>query len=207
MDQFATEEQQVEAIKRFWKENGLAIIAGAVIGLGGLWGWRYYNTSQLTAKEQASSSYQSAVEALATDEENAALSEFVNSTDSVAYKAIGSLVLAKEHIDEGNLDAAASLFQDIMAAEKTSPLASVAALRLAEVQLQQGKHEAVLSTVTSIEDDAFQAQALSLKGDALVALSRFDEARQAYSAALEKTPEDMQVQMKLDNLATSTVGA
>ena len=40
MEQFATEEQQVEAIKRFWKEHGTAIIVGAALGLGGLWGWR-----------------------------------------------------------------------------------------------------------------------------------------------------------------------
>ena len=64
MEQFATEEQQVEAIKRFWKDNGTAIIIGAVLGLGGLWGWRYYSDSQLEAKAQASVEYQQAVETL-----------------------------------------------------------------------------------------------------------------------------------------------
>ena len=54
VEQFATEEQQVEAIKRFWKENGVAIIIGAALGLSALWGWRYYSESQIIAKEAAS---------------------------------------------------------------------------------------------------------------------------------------------------------
>ncbi|AGH45899.1 TPR-like domain-containing protein [Paraglaciecola psychrophila 170] len=54
MEQYETEEQQVEAIKRFWKENGLSLVIGALLGLGGLLGWRYYNDSQIEAKEQAS---------------------------------------------------------------------------------------------------------------------------------------------------------
>ena len=38
MNDYATEEQQVEAIKSWWQENGKAVVLGAVIGLGGLWG-------------------------------------------------------------------------------------------------------------------------------------------------------------------------
>ncbi len=47
MEIYNSEEQQVEAIKRFWKENGTAIIAGVVLGLGGLYGWRYFQDQQL----------------------------------------------------------------------------------------------------------------------------------------------------------------
>jgi len=45
MEQFATEEQQVEAIKRFWSEHGTSLIVGAVLGLAGLFGWQYYSDS------------------------------------------------------------------------------------------------------------------------------------------------------------------
>jgi predicted negative regulator of RcsB-dependent stress response len=40
---YTTEEQQVEVIKSWWKENGTSVLAGTVIGLVGLFGWRYYN--------------------------------------------------------------------------------------------------------------------------------------------------------------------
>ena len=41
MDIYSTEEQQVDAIKQFWKDYGSSIIVGAVVGLGGLYGWNY----------------------------------------------------------------------------------------------------------------------------------------------------------------------
>ncbi|MEW8396328.1 MAG: tetratricopeptide repeat protein, partial [Candidatus Thiodiazotropha sp.] len=40
MSEYQTEEEQVEAIKRWWKENGTSVIAGLVIGLGGIFGWQ-----------------------------------------------------------------------------------------------------------------------------------------------------------------------
>ena len=57
MEQFATEEQQVEAIKRFWSEHGTSLIVGAVLGLAGLFGWQYYSDSQIAAKESASQAF------------------------------------------------------------------------------------------------------------------------------------------------------
>ena len=48
MEQFATEEQQVEAIKRFWKEHGTAIIVGAALGLA--FGPGAYSEAQIEKK-------------------------------------------------------------------------------------------------------------------------------------------------------------
>ena len=41
-----TEEEQVEQIKKWWNSNGKQIIAGAVIGLAGIWGWNIYSEYQ-----------------------------------------------------------------------------------------------------------------------------------------------------------------
>ena len=77
MEQFATEEQQVEAIKRFWKEHGTAIIVGAALGLGGLWGWRAYSEAQIETKEAASVAYQNAVETCGTEGSDAKVKAFI----------------------------------------------------------------------------------------------------------------------------------
>ena len=42
MDIYASEEEQVQAIKKWGKENGPGIIAGLILGLGALFGWRYW---------------------------------------------------------------------------------------------------------------------------------------------------------------------
>ena len=43
MEIYSTEEQQVDAIKQFWKDYGNSILIGAVVGLGGLYAWNYYS--------------------------------------------------------------------------------------------------------------------------------------------------------------------
>ena len=50
MELYDSEEQQVEAIKDWWKENGKAVVLGVVVGLGGLFGWRYYQDSVVQAQ-------------------------------------------------------------------------------------------------------------------------------------------------------------
>lgn len=204
MDQFATEEQQVEAIKRFWKENGVAIIAGGVIGVGCLGGWRYYTDSQIASKETASANYQVAVETATSSENVDELSDFVEQTSESGYKVISQFVLAKQYVEKDKLTAAADVLQNIIVAEKDSPLAAVAALRLATVQMQQGQYDSVLSTLGNVTQESFAAQKSSLKGDALAALARNEEAKEAYAEALKQTPDNKQVKMKLDNLAISS---
>ncbi|OOY43363.1 YfgM family protein, partial [Solemya velum gill symbiont] len=49
MSENLTEEQQVEELKKWWKENGRSIIFGGVIGIaliGGWRGWQGYEDSQ-----------------------------------------------------------------------------------------------------------------------------------------------------------------
>ena len=62
MEIYSTEEQQEEAIKRFFRENGLALAIGIVAGLGGLYGWKAYNQNQITTAEKASDSFTQLVE-------------------------------------------------------------------------------------------------------------------------------------------------
>ena len=85
MEQFATEEQQVEAIKRFWKEHGTAIIVGAALGLGGLWGWRAYSEAQIETKEAASVAYQNAVETFGTEGSDAKVKAFIEENKDSGY--------------------------------------------------------------------------------------------------------------------------
>ena len=42
MNDFVTDDEQVERIKKWWSDNGSSVIAGLVIGIGGLVGWRYW---------------------------------------------------------------------------------------------------------------------------------------------------------------------
>lgn len=108
MELYDTEEQQVEAIKDWWKENGKAVIFGAVIGLGGLFGWRYYQDTMTKAQEAASESYTQAVQELAAKgtEGEGALQSFIDANKETQYAVLAALQLAKVQVEAGNLDEA-----------------------------------------------------------------------------------------------------
>jgi len=205
MDHYATEEQQVEAIKRFCKENGLAIIVGATLGLGGLWGWRYYNETQREAQEQASIAYQQASEKLG--QEDAAYAQalaFVDSHSDSSYAVLTALQLAQQAVERNDLDEALKHLN--IAAEGTSvaAIASLARLRIARIQLEQQKLDEVLATLASITDAAYVGQVEEIRGDVYLAQKLFDKARAAYSLALQHNANNNVLQMKLDNIAQAS---
>lgn len=206
MQDLDTEEQQIEAIKKFWKENGTAIILGAVIGLGGLWGWRYYSAEQLASKEQASLSYQSVVDDLA--EEDASINTavaFVKESDNTGYAVLAALQIAKEAVVRDDLAEAVKQLKWAAESSEDDVLKSVANIRLSRVYKQQENYGEALSTLASISQPAFNAQVNEIKGDIYQAQGNFDKARAAYSASIEDGDNSRLVQMKLDNLASARV--
>jgi len=203
MEQFATEEQQVEAIKRFWKEHGTAIIVGAALGLGGLWGWRYYADHQMTSQEAASVEYQSAVETFGNEGSEDAIAAFIDANEDSGYASIASLLAAKQAVEAGDLDGAASHLNHVVTFADNAQLKALAGLRLARVQIEMNQLDAALSTLGNITNEAFGAEVSELKGDVYVNQNKFDDARLAYSGALEKNANNPLLQMKLDNLAVA----
>jgi predicted negative regulator of RcsB-dependent stress response len=206
MQDLETEEQQVEAIKKFWKENGIAIILGAVIGLGGLSGWRYYSAEQLAAKEQASVAYETVVEELAQDSAsiNSAV-DFVNESGSSGYAVLAALQVAKEAVVREDFAEATKQLKWAAENSKDDVIKSVANIRLSRIYKQEENYDQALSTLASVEQVAFSAQVNEIKGDVYQAQGNFDKARAAYSASIEDKENNTLVQMKLDNLAAERV--
>ena len=203
MEQFATEEQQVEAIKRFWKEHGTAIIVGAALGLGGLWGWRYYSETQIESKEAASVAYQNAVETFGSEGSDAKVNAFIEENKDSGYASIAGLLAAKQAVDAGDLAAAASHLNSVVTFAENDELKVLASLRLSRVQIEMNQLDAALSTLSNVTNDAFSAEVSELKGDVYQKQGKFDDARLAYSNALEKNANNPLLQMKLDNLSVS----
>ena len=204
MEQFATEEQQVEAIKKFWKDHGTAIIIGAVVGFGGLIGWREYDESQIAAKEAASEAYQTAVETLVDENGEANVSAFISSTTDSGYADIAGLVLAQQAVNEGDFEKAATELARVFNSPIAPEVSAVAGLRLARVQMELDQADQALVTLNAIQQASFKPQVEELKGDAYVKQGKPEQARVAYTAALESNENNRLLQMKLDNLSLQT---
>ena len=66
VDIYTTEEQQLDAFRQWWKDNGRAVIIGAVLGLGGLYGWRYWQSHQHNNYTAMSTQYEQVLTGLNT---------------------------------------------------------------------------------------------------------------------------------------------
>lgn len=100
MEIYSTEEQQVDAIKQFWKDYGTSIVIGAVVGLGGLYGWNYYSDMKIVKAEEASQAFQT-LTTKSSDEAAmlAGVAEFSKNHDQKGYQALLDLIVAKTAVD------------------------------------------------------------------------------------------------------------
>ncbi|MCL1037844.1 tetratricopeptide repeat protein [Shewanella corallii] len=206
MEIYSTEEQQVDAIKQFWKDYGTSILVGAVVGLGGLYGWNYFSAQKVENAESASVAFQQ----IRNQNPDAAtlagqIANFDKAHDQKGYQALLDLMLAKQAVEAGDLTKAADALTQVIAAKPGSGLGEIATLRLARIQAQEGQIGTALSTLDTVTDAAFAAQRDELKGDFLVRQGETDKARTAYLAAkdalaAEGQMESPALQMKIDNL-------
>ncbi|WP_260259928.1 YfgM family protein [Vibrio intestinalis] len=203
MELYDTEEQQVEAIKDWWKENGKAVIFGAVIGLGGLFGWRYYQDSVVSAQEAASESYTKAVETLAASGADAEgqVQAFIDANGETEYAVLAALQLAKVQVEANKLDDAIAQLEWAKTATKDQALSAILNYRLARLQSEQGKFDAAISQLASITDASWAGRVAELKGDILLRKGDADGAYAAYTEAEQAGDASQALKMKLDDLA------
>ncbi|WP_394392185.1 tetratricopeptide repeat protein [Shewanella woodyi] len=203
MEIYSTEEQQVDAIKQFWKDYGTSIVVGAVVGLGGLFGWNYYSEHKITQAESASEAFQ-AMSAPALDEAGmlAAAESFAKEHSQKGYQSLLSLIVAKAAVESGDLEKAETTLKSVIASAADTSLVMVATIRLARVQAEQGQIATAITTLEQVSDPAFTAQRDELKGDFLVRKGDAEQAKAAYQAAVDNggATASPALQMKLDNL-------
>jgi predicted negative regulator of RcsB-dependent stress response len=61
---YETEEEQLDAVKRWWKENGQSTIIGLVLGVAVILGWNYWQSHKKAQSEQASAIYSQLIQAI-----------------------------------------------------------------------------------------------------------------------------------------------
>ncbi|MGL6261183.1 YfgM family protein [Vibrio sp. WXL103] len=203
MELYDSEEQQVEAIKDWWKENGKAVILGTVVGIGGLLGWRFYQDSVLEAQEAASDAYMTAMTQLngqgaqAQDQVEA----FISTNSDSEYAVLAALQLAKAQVEAGELDGALEQLSWAQANTGDNALKAVATYRVARLQAELGNDSDALASLDSLTHQDWAGRVAELRGDILLRSGDEDAAYQAYSEAQQSADNSPGLQMKLDDLA------
>jgi len=207
VDIYQTEEQQVEAIKGYWAENGNMIIAGIVLGFVGFIGFNYYKDNKLADELAVSDSYQTLIESSAKDSkvfsENAA--KFINENSTTSYASLTALALAKEAASIKDWAVAQTQLSAAIASAPTDGIKGIASLRLARVQIELAQYEKALTTLDKPLPESFTAAVEEIKGDTYLLQGKKELARNAYQVAIaaDGLAGSPGLQMKLDDLATA----
>ena len=206
MDIYSTEEQQAEAIKRFFRENGISLALGILVGLGGLYGWKVYNQNQITTAEKASDSYTALVE---SDDVLSSADAFISENKDTNYATLAAFVAAKDAVEAKKLDVASEKLSWVVSNTPNTELKAIAITRLARVQIAQTKYDDALTTLNAPLPEAFNANVAELKGDIYTELGNKDQARTAYQAAIDAggLTSNPLLQIKLDDLAVTSPAA
>lgn len=204
MEVYSNENEQVDALKNFFAQNGKALVVGVVLGVGALLGWRYWSNHQDSGARQVSASYQQVTSALDASKPASldAVAKFA-SENSNTYGALASLDLAKRYIDNNQLDKAAAQLQNGLKNTKDANLQAVLNLRLARIQLQQKQPDAVLKTLESVKGDGWAAIVADVRGEALLSKGDTQGARDAWTKGIASDASSSlkeMLQMKVNNL-------
>lgn len=207
---YDTEEEQVEALKRWWKENGTSTIAGLVVGIALILGWNYWQSHKKEQAAQASALYDQLL--TATDAGNKESAEKLaertkEQFGTTKYALYSGLVQAKLKVQQGDLATAKQILEEL-AAKSDDELSHIARIRLVRLMLATGEHEQGLEVINKVDpasSSGFSVTYDELLGDLYVALDRRAEARTAYQNALRNGSQSPLLQLKIDDLTAPEI--
>jgi predicted negative regulator of RcsB-dependent stress response len=213
-----TEEEQIDAIKRWWKENGTSLVAGVVLAGAGIFGFNAWQDYQDGQAEAASLGYQQLVALSAsqdaaekTDEQ--ALSsardtadQLIENHDGSLYAELALLIDARLAVQQDDLEGARKALEKALEDSPRRYVQSLARLRLARLDVAAGDAQAALERLDDSIVEPLAAQRHNVRGDAYFALDQTDEARAAWQQAQTLADEQDRplygVTLKLDDLGT-----
>jgi len=202
---YETEEQQIDALKKWWQKNANSVISGLVGGLIIIAGWNFWQGYQQDTRLKASALYEELLSA-AKKNQYESVNKIAQRLDeqyaSTPYALYGKLFQAKAQVATDDLESAKQVLQSLTA-KADSALKNVASIRLLRLLLATGEYEQGLQKIAEIDpqsSQAFNGQYEELKGDFYVALQRPGQARTAYQNALRAGQTSPLLQYKIDDL-------
>lgn len=122
--EYGTEEQQAEAVKDWWVNNRVPVIAGLVIGIVLMIAWSGYKSWNKTQSENNAALYAGISEEIVAKHGSAYADaeKYISENKGNVYGALGSLSLASNYVLDGKYDKAESMLR--IAADFSDPALS-----------------------------------------------------------------------------------
>ena len=191
-----TEEEQIEALKRWWDENGKQVVLAIVLTVGGYFGWQAWTDHVEEKTAAASLVYQEMLDHISdvtagdvvdTDKqvEISQLAETLKQEYSnTQYAFYAALIKAKLAVEGTDLSAAAVELQWAMDNAGETVSENIARLRLARVEAAAGNLDKALQLVQGVDAGELKSAFDEAKGDFYQLQGNAAAAYTAYEAAM-----------------------
>jgi predicted negative regulator of RcsB-dependent stress response len=189
MNEYETEEQQIEALKKWWKENATSLIVGLLVGVSALFGWRYYVDQKNVHAVQASDLYMQVMQSAALQTVNDKTIDInntlINEYSDTPYAALSSLALARSEYEKDNVEGSVNQLKLAIKHASDDIIKQIASLRLVRIYIEQKKYEEASSILNMPHSAVYDAQYEELRGDLYIAKGDVAQARMAYDKAID----------------------
>ena len=194
MSTYQTEEEQVEAIKKWWKDNGKSVIGGIVLGFAVIGGWQGWQGYQRNQGEAASSYFDAMRQAVKTGQYDKAIEDgkrLIGEYGGTAYASFAALEMARLSYQRGEKAAARNHLRWVAESAPDPSIRELARLRLGSLLLDMQDTAALQALLGAAPLPAFAGEFAALRGDLELTLGNQEAAREAYQEAMVKGVEDM----------------
>jgi len=202
---YETEEQQLEAIKKWWKENSSMVVSGIVVGVAAIFGWQYYQGETIKHDEQASVLYEQVLihagNPAKANDQLASANQLEAEFKDTPYASLSALVVAKQQMAAGKFDKAQQQYKWVVDNAKQLELKYLAKIRLSRLLLTTQQYDQALTILSEPYPESFASMVFELKGDVLSTQGNKAQARTAYiEAQLMSKDENRWLQLKIDDI-------
>lgn len=207
---YDSEEEQVEALKKWWSENGKSIIGGIVLGLSGVFGWQAWTQHQDQTAANASLRYEKMGQAIVAGNSESVLKQgekIIADWPESSYAVLAAMDMAKIKFYQGDADGAKSQYEWVISKTSDQSIKQLARLRMTRILLSDNDLDGAEAVISKADKDNFAGEFAVLRGDIARARNNHEAARTAYTDALSGEVGNRQlIQMKLDGLAAAEAG-
>jgi predicted negative regulator of RcsB-dependent stress response len=201
---YLTDEEKAEAIKKWWKDNGSAVVGGLILGGAGLFGWNWWTDRQETRGEAASEMYMtvlSHVEAGQYTHAAAVAGELAERGRGTPYAAMGWALMADVAERQEDTERAIVALEEARATAHDQGYRQILSLRLARSLIAAGRLDAAEPVLDEVTAAAFQGLRAELRGDLARARNQPERARTHYEEAVAAGHNTEFLRLKIDELS------
>ena len=197
------EQEQLDALKTFWKNYGNLITWALIAALAVYAGWKWWQRDQATKAAAMFDELDRAAQGGDAQRAGQIFADLKERYPRTVYAEQGGLVAARVQFDRGQADGAKASLTWVAENATEDEYKTVARLRLAGLLLQAKDYDAALKQLDGAKATTFEALVADRRGDVLLAQGKSAEARAAYQAAWKALDEKVEYRRLIDAKLTA----